>query len=662
MGIERGLKGLWLLVWLASSVGWAANALDFNVRSVSVGPPASLTLDAVVRPSPSDLGQGGGVWVGATFGTSVFVLTPSGWSLFTGGGLPPYSSGSLKETTVRVLQNTDVSALECASVLVGYGQSANDMLFSGTYAEIYQVPARRERVTGLPCSTMADADAARFLEQATFGVTAVSLAEVKQLGFRAWIDRQVALPASGYGDWPVFPSSAPASCDGTCRRDNYSTFQLQRRFYQNALTGEDQLRQRVAFALGQILVVSGVEISNAYAIAEYHNLLNNLAFGNFETILTEVTLSPAMGRYLDMVNNGKPTKSTQQANENYARELLQLFSIGLYQLNSDGTPVRDGGGRGVPAYDEATIQGFARAFTGWTFPPVPGTPSQRYNPAYYKGRMVADDSNHDTSAKPLLSGTVLPPGQGAAKDLADAIHNVFTHPNVGPFISRQLIEKLVMSNPSSGYVSRVAAVFANNGRGERGDMKAVVRAILLDPEARGGLRNDADYGHLQEPALFVTRLLRALGGTSDGVWLRSQAATMGQSVLNSPSVFNFYPPGFQVAGGLYGPEFGIQTGTTAFARANYVYQLIYGNGAGPDSSVAGAIGTRVDLQPFATLAANPAQLVDRLDVLLLHGTLSPEARSVVINAVSSLPTNDATGRARLAIYLLATASQFQVQQ
>ena len=653
------IAGIGLLAGLSAACQ-ARDTSDFQIRGDYSGPLTSLNLNAVITPAAVDQSSTGSLYLAAVYGGSVAFLTPAGWAPWTNGIFPSYVTGPLGQTHIPVSAGYDVSGLPCLLVYAGYGRDQTDMILSQTYGAIYQIPASRTLTTPLPCSTSQDADIARFLEQATFGPSDQAIAAVKQVGFNGWINQQFNTPATGYGDFQYVPGAVPATCDSICRRDNYSLFQLQRKFFQNAINAPDQLRQRVASALQQILVVSGVSNNLAYANAEYQNLLLNLAFSNFETLLAEITLNPTMGRYLDMVNNGKPRTAIDQANENYARELLQLFSIGLYQLNQDGSVQTDSSGRPLPSYDEDVIKGFARVFTGWTFPPQPDAASQRYNPTYYKGRMVVDPTNHDTGAKILLDGTVLPAGQTPDKDLADALHLIFMHPNVGPFIGKQLIQKLVTSNPSPAYVSRVAAAFADNGQGIRGDMKAVIRAILLDPEARGGMKADPVYGHLKEPVLFMIHLMRALGGNSDGVYLRSQSAGMAQNVMMAPSVFNFYPPDYALQSGLLGPEFGIHDANVVFASANFVYQMVYGNGANADPTVADSTGTRLDLAPFTALASDPAKLVDRLDVLLTHGTLSPPARNSIIDAVAALPGS--SDRARLAIYLLATSSQFQVEQ
>ena len=519
--------------------------------------------------------------------------------------------------------------------------------------------------------SVTDADAARFLEQATWGTSEAGIQEVRQKGLDRFLDEQFAAPPSSLGSYPFMDPSLNTGCPAgaadhdVCVRDNYSAFPLQIRFFQNAVNGRDQLRQRVAFALGQILVVSAMKVQQSYALASYQALLAAHAFDNFRDILTAVTLSPAMGYYLDMVNNTKPdpVKGTVP-NENYARELLQLFSIGVYRLNRDGSLQKDGAGRPVPAYDQNTIEGFAHALTGWTYPVRPGSVPQARNPPYYAGAMIAVESNHDTGLKELLDGTELPPDQSAAQDLNGVIDNVFHHPNVGPFIGKQLIQHLVTSNPSPEYVSRVAAVFDDNGQGVRGDMKAVIKAILLDPEARGDAKTDPQYGKLREPAKFIAGLLRALGGQTDGVFPRAQSTAMGQDIYRAPSVFSFYPPSYPLQGtNLVSPASATYTATTALNRANFVYTLLYANnGIAPDTTVAGATGTRITLAPFAALAGDPEKLVDQLDLVMMHKSMSDAMRHIILQAVNAVPAGDTLGRARIVIYLVATSPQYQVER
>jgi uncharacterized protein (DUF1800 family) len=525
-----------------------------------------------------------------------------------------------------------------------------------------------------PATGMSAADAARLLEQASFGPTPSEVTRVAALGLNGYLDEQLALPATGYSGFSYVPHTAAADCKydaanptsaaSLCARDNYSLFQLQRQFFQNALTAPDQLRQRVAFALSQIFVTSGVEIYEAYGMAAYQNLLLQDAFGNYRQLLEDVTLSPVMGHYLDMANNDKPNPALGTSpNENYAREVMQLFSIGVSELNPDGSPQLDAAGKPIPTYDQNVIEGMASVFTGWTYPGRPGASSAWTNPINFEGTMTAYPEHHDPASKQLLHGVTAAAGQTPEQDLKLALDTVFNHPNVGPFIGRQLIQHLVTSNPSPAYVARVSAVFADNGHGVRGDLAAVVRAILGDVEARGDAPASATAGHLREPALFITGVLRGLGARSDGEFPLGQAAQMGQPIFTPPTVFNFYPPGYQLPGTTTrAPEFFIDNAATALARANFLNTLVYGGGAPPDATVINSTGTTVDLAPLAAAAASPGALVDQLNARLMHGRLSGAGRSAIVTALAALSPADTLGQARAATYLVASSSQYQVER
>ncbi|MGO9613695.1 MAG: DUF1800 domain-containing protein [Dissulfurispiraceae bacterium] len=488
-------------------------------------------------------------------------------------------------------------------------------------------------------------------------------------GFSAYLNAQLALTPTSYPTFPVVdPNSAmgcPTGSPTTCYRDNYSSFLVQNAFFLNALTAPDQLRQRVAFALSQIFVVSNVKVRGAYAIRDYQQMLVDNAFGNFRTLLQNVTLSSAMGHYLDMVNNDKGNSTLgTEPNQNYAREVMQLFTIGLVKLNSDGTPRLDSSGNTIATYDQSVIEGFASVFTGWTYPTEPGATPQNRNPEYFVGNMIAVEADHDTGAKTLLDGVTLPANQTALEDLNEALDNIFNHPNVGPFIGKQLIQFLVTSNPSPAYVSRVAAVFNDDGNGVRGNMTAVIRAILLDEEARGQPANDPVYGQLREPAVFMPGVLRALGGSSDGVFLNWESADMEEPVFDSPSVFNFYPPSYPLPGnttGLVAPQFAIQDAASTLTRWNFLNSVIY-SVIPPDSSVNGSTGTSITWNSWLKLASNTSKLIDTLDLVLSGGLLDSASRSMVSTAVQAIPASDALDRVRAAAYLIAAAPQTMIQR
>ncbi|HYX40675.1 MAG TPA: DUF1800 family protein, partial [Pyrinomonadaceae bacterium] len=408
----------------------------------------------------------------------------------------------------------------------------------------------------------------------------------------------------------------------------------------------------------------------------YLQTFDNDAFGNFRQLLNDITLNPAMGNYLDMAGNNKSAP-----NENYAREIMQLFSVGLNQLNQDGTPVLDAQGNLVPTYDQSTITNFARVFTGWNFAAaktVTINGAQVQVPNYQDPMVVGNENNHDKNPKTLLQypGAIsgLPANQTSAQDLSAALDNIFNHPNVGPFIGKQLIHELVTSNPSPAYVARVAAVFNNNGQGVRGDMRAVIRAILLDPEARGDKKTDPNFGRLREPAQFVAGMLRACNAksfdkttNSDGVIAslsNLDFTGMDEDLFRPPTVFSYFPADYNVPNtDLEGPEFGILSATTALKRANYANGLIYTGIT--VSSTNRPNGTSLDFSAMQALADNPQQLVDSLNSLLLHNTMSATISSSIVTNVSAIPTSDANyklKRAQTALYLVLTSAQYQVER
>jgi len=517
-------------------------------------------------------------------------------------------------------------------------------------------------------------DAARLLDQATFGVTPSDAASVQSTGIDSYISAQLALPATQYTGYSYSPHAVPPDCrnDGSnppdasslCARDQYSAFQVQRDFFKHALTNPDQLRQRVAFALSQIMVVSSIKVNEAYGLANFQNILLSDALGNYRTLLEDVTLSPTMGHYLDMANSDATNPANGAVpNQNYAREVLQLFSIGLVELNQDGSQQLDATGAPIPTFAAPTIAGFAALFTGWTYAPRPGVSSKWTNLINFDGRLVSFSSHHQAGTKLLLNGYTVPAGQTPEQDLANGLDNMFNHPNVGPFIGKQLIQHLVTSNPSPGYVSRIAAVFADNGKGVRGDLGAVVRAILEDDEARDAAPPTI-FGHLREPALFITAALRGLGGQSDGVLLRSASSAMGQSIFSAQTVINFYPPSYQIQGTqTSAPEFGIQNAATALARSNFINTLVLQGGAAPSSTVTGSTGTRIDPSAFADGGNNAAMIV-RLSQALMHGSLSSDASAIILSAANAASANsgDPVAPVRAAAYLILTSGEYQVER
>ena len=532
-------------------------------------------------------------------------------------------------------------------------------------------------------------DAVRFLEQSTFGPTSELIAHVRKVGFKSFLDEQLEAPLTEYPELEFWPWAQPAACRGTCQRDNYTMYPLQQHFFRNALYGQDQLRQRVAFALSEMLVTSAIHVPLPSWMGRYQQLLYRGALGNFRQLLYDVTLNPVMGLFLDMLNNRCQARtppdpnvcrngSPSQPNENYAREILQLFSIGTVLLNQDGSQQLDRSGNPIATYDQTTVEEFARVFTGWVLAPaLPGPPAiGGIVPNFRDPMVVRQDAQgreifHDRGPKTLLDGFLLPGGQLAEQELNAAIDTIAYHANVAPFISKQLIQHLVTSNPSPAYLRRIARVFAAQ-RTSPTQLYQVVRAILLDSEARGNFKNPnalPNYGKLREPVLFITNLLRAFNATSDGVLDSLNvggsaigAAEMSQDVFTAPSVFNFFPPTARVPGenGILGPEFAIFSSLTALRRANFVSRVIFSTI--PPAPLNRPTGTSLDLSSWDALASDPDQLIEALNSLLLHGTMSEEMRQSILNAVASLPAANARVRVQTAIYLIATSSQYQVQR
>jgi uncharacterized protein (DUF1800 family) len=509
--------------------------------------------------------------------------------------------------------------------------------------------------------------AARFLEQSTFGPTAEQITQVRQVGFVNFLNDQFNAPSSAF-DEPV------PDAQGQFNDPN----PLQSRWWTNALYGPDQLRQRTAFALHKIWVVSWVVVNDSRAFVRYLRMHQQHAFGSYRSIMENVTKDPAMGRYQDIANNDGASNRTVNCNENYGRELMQLFTIGLYKLNADGTLQRDAQNQPIPAYDPVfTVEQNACAMTGWTYLLTPGR-SNWPRPPNFGGPLEAVDSHHDMTAKTLIDNFPVPPGQTAEAELDMVLDNIFVNQNIAPFVSRLLIQQFVSSNPSPAYLGRVAQAFADGrftggggtfGSGQRGDMRAVLAAILLDNEARRGdtlLPNDpqlANDGRLKEPILFISGVYRAIGALSNGASLSQPRGTlMGQRLLYPPTVFSYFSPDYGIPGtSLLGPEFNIQNSSTTFERVNFLNTIIF--------STLG--GTTINFDPFANLATNPdapGQLYDVLNVLFLRGTMSAEFRDSLRRAVNAVPVSNPPtqdqlrARARTAIYLVAASSQYQVQR
>ncbi|TBO34341.1 DUF1800 domain-containing protein [Aquabacterium lacunae] len=577
----------------------------------------------------------------------------SAWLQACGGG----------EGLPLVQQSTDpVTGLSTLSQLPGYD------------------PIEPPRESGLSAR-----EAARFLMQATFGVRGQSDIDTLQAeGLNHWLWRQFNAPVAEHVSYlDLRRGTDPETGQRREASDEMSYEAIWRQWlFDDAGADRGQLRARVAFALSEIFVISNIAPDiKPYAMSSWMDMLNRHAFGNFRSLLEAVTLHPAMGYYLNMLESEKANEETgSHPNENYAREVLQLFSIGLVKLNADGTAVKDGSVP-VPTYTEDVVKGFARAFSGWSFG------GQQGGDDLFEGSDYNDDRNwvtpmrayaafHEPGTKTLLDGRVLPAGQTPEQDMAQALDCIFQHPNVGPFICRQLIQRLVTSNPSGVYLSQVVAVFNDNGKGVRGDLKAVVRAILLHAEARSeATAARPDFGKLREPLVRFAALMRAFNvqpldtlGTSNFWALFGGENPLGQHPLLAPSVFNFFAPTTrypaqlrQAVDGLpvdfFCPEAQITTETNAVGTFN-VFRDLIDNWSDP-------FAVRCDLGPWRALGDRPGALIDRMNALLFAHGMTSATRMRLTTLMAAMPGEGewpVRERVAAALMLAVVSLDFVVQK
>jgi uncharacterized protein (DUF1800 family) len=626
-----------------------------TITALSVASPAvsGSATESVLNPIPVVSSAAVTVSTGAT--TGLLDVIGSG---FVGGATIQIGSSSVTPSfqSATELQATVPVASGTTSMAVGVVNPAPGGVTTNATAQ----------VTAVKASVSA---AARLLDQATFGPTLNDILHIQSVGIQGYLNEQFATAPTLE---PDIANPAPTVCVNTtvpCQQSEW---------WQAAITGPDQLRQRVALALSEMFVISTNSV-NARSVTTYQNTLVNDAFANFYTVMKDVTLSPGMGAYLNMLNSAKPATINgvpQIANENYARENMQLFTIGLTLLNQDGTQQLDGSGSPISTYTEAQVQAFARAYTGWTYATSTGGSPTTYpnNTANYDSPMAAVESQHDTAAKTLLNGTTLPVGQTSAQDLQGALTNLFNHPNTGPFICKQLIQHLVTSQPSPAYISRVAAVFANDGTGTRGNMKAVLQAILMDQEARAADTSaNFDGGHLREPMLYLTNVIRGLGFTNkDAVAgndvvanasyasLSNYSSPLGEKPYTSGSVFNFFPPSYVIPGSsINAPEFGQENTASAILRLSLANTLVYNaiSGFNVDLSQTSALGIMASKTGNAT--TDSGALVDALATIFMHGQMPTQMRTDIVNHVATL--TNIPQRVRVATYLVITSSFYKVE-
>ncbi len=556
-------------------------------------------------------------------------------------------------------------------------------------------------------------DASRFLGQATLGYNYDDIESLAAIGEANWIEAQMAMPMVSYKDttemiWNHFVDSFIGQWGQGQVIGNGAIFPLSVYFrmawWNNTMKSDDQLRQKVAYALSQIFVVSErsqLEL-NGIGLGDYYDVLYRNSFGNFRDLLEEVTYHPAMGFYLTYLNNERSNEAMNiRPDENYAREIMQLFTIGLYELNNDGTIVFDANNEPIASYNNDDIAEYAKVFTGlgpaeywwmwedFSFVPVQwGDPNNTVPTINLTLPMQMFDQWHEPGEKHLLNGQTIPAGQSGNQDISDALDNLFQHPNVGPFIGKQLIQRLVKSNPTAEYVSRVTSVFNDNGEGVRGDLSAVIKAILLDPEARDcEWLTDIASGKLREPMVRYTQIMRAFNASnaSDRLWNVAAFFEFAcqQHVLASPSVFNFYLPSHAPMGPIFNadlvaPEFGILTSATAMNYINLVYAWLLTDNymditTEASTTVIGLPESNpllfnpedravIDLSAENALSSDLPGLVDRLDILFTGGTLRSEVKAEIINTCQILVLFDAELAVKAAVFLTLISPDYVIQK
>ncbi len=594
----------------------------------------------------------------------------------------------MKATTFNLILSCIFFSFQgIAQGVISFGAGNNtDIVVTASSSQGDSTPDKVVNGDGLDAEKMA---AARFLTQAGFGMKMQDVDQVINIGYESWIDQEFTKPLSLYDDhteeiWStIYQMRLDAGVDPDMifgplsEHFNYA-------WWQNVITSEDQLRHRMAFCLSQILVVSGKSDLDNYAraMSSYYDVLYRNAFGNYYDLLLEATLHPAMGYYLSHLNNEKSNpESLMRADENYAREIMQLFTIGLHQLNQDGTVKMTSDGFPLPTYNIEDIRELAKVFTG--LGPGAVDPFYPHVDLHFglgfwgvekHTPMAMYNEHHDQSTKHLIEGKTLPAGQDGMKDVEDAVMHLFNHPNVGPFVARQLIQRLVKSNPTPGYISRVASAFNNNGEGVRGDLKAVIKAILLDSEARScEALEDPNNGKLREPITRYAQLAKTFELVSPfGRYWDPSAGHLewtGQMALNAPSVFNFYEPDFQPAGELtqaylVAPEFKIHNTKTAIGYINMInaatiwdtfirsWELDYGDEV-----------VRMNTSDYEAKADDIERVLNDLDILLSYGQIEDWYRDEIRTACNEQLWGDLNkNKVRMAIYAIMISPYYTIQK
>jgi uncharacterized protein (DUF1800 family) len=523
--------------------------------------------------------------------------------------------------------------------------------------------------------------AARFLLHAQFSSTDADIAAVRLNGADLWLNQQMNMP-SGESAWDWLTAQGYSAIDSNNNYNNSN--QANYMAWHQIMTVPDGVRQRIALALSEFFVVSisGIQLNwPQFAMAAYWDVLTKNAFGNYRNLLEDVTLNLAMGEFLNTRNNQKEDPvSGRQPDENYAREVMQLFTIGLVRLNIDGTPVFDGNGQQEESYTQSDVSNLARVFTGYQsddtegFVTLTGTGNRIRNVGYARRPMVLNANRHSTLEANFL-GTSIAAGTDGRTALRMGLDTLFNHPNVGPFFGRQMIQRLVSSNPSPAYIARIANVFNDNGSGVRGDLRAVFRAILLDEEANSvtGLTS-VSFGKLREPIVRIAQWARTFDVQSiSGTWRVGNLSALNllsQSPLQAASVFNFFRPGYVPPNtalammGATAPEFQLVNETSVPSYINYLEAIL------PRGITVGGLG--FDIAPGylneMALVGNAAALVERLNKLLTGGQLSSATTDLIVNALTldnsttSSPNQTKRNYIAKAIMFVMSSPEYLVQK
>ncbi len=626
-----------------TAVNWSASAGTITSAGLYTAPavlpnPATATIRATSVASP------------LSFGAATVTLTKP---LVTVGVAPSSAAVQVKATqqfaaTVTNAQNPAVTWQ--VNGVTGGNATVGSISATGLYAAPAMLPSPAQVTVRavsveaptvsasavvsikIPTPAMPNLTNARFLDQAAYGPTAAELQNVGQLGLSGWVNQQFAM-----AETPI-PMAA----------DNNAAAQ---QFLSRIVHAPDQLRQRVTNALAKIIVISTNKNNYSNEIIPYWQILSRNAFGNYRQLLSDITVSPQMGKYLDLANSAKAGLAGG-TNENYAREVMQLFTVGLVKLNQDGTKQLDGQNQPIPTYDQAVVQQMAKALTGWTYPTAPGAmPGFNNWENFSAPSMEVREQNHDISPKTIINGCQIPGGMGVAAETNLVLDCLFNHPNTAPFIVTRLIRDLVTSNPSPAYVQRVVDVWNNNGMGAKGDLKAVVTAILLDQEARQDQATPAQ-GRLKDAQYAIASFVRAMNGSLAPVNIQPWSFTlMGMSPLSPPSVFGFYSLLYQIPGkGLAGPEFQIYSPTESVLRGNYIYSMI----TNPNQT-----DLKIDLTPFQAVAADSNALIEQVNATLLYGRMPQSMKTSLATALAAAYDNNQ--RVQAALYLTTLSGYYTVQ-